>query len=385
MYAKEKLEQSFQDQFGVKADLCVKSPGRINIIGEHTDYNHGFVMPAAIDKYIYVALSKRNDERISLYSSDYNENYTTTLGLSATSAPDWAKYILGAATIVQEKSNKLSGFNLYVVGDVPLGAGLSSSAAFSCATTFALNELFDAKIERIDIAKIGQRIEHEFIGLKCGLMDQFASVMGKNNHAIKLDCQDLSFEYVPIDWSAYEILLLNTNVKHTLASSAYNKRRESCEQGVSWVKEYDSSVNSLRDVTLAQLEDFVRPKSEDTYTKCKFVVEENQRLQQAAKALANNDIPTLGQLLYTAHWALSKEYEVSCAELDYLIEAAQSTDYVIGARMMGGGFGGCTINIVQKGRSQEFVELIASAYEQQFGFALSPIHINLGDGTSVIN
>ena len=384
MHTKETLEQAFQDHFAVKADLCVKSPGRINIIGEHTDYNNGFVMPAAIDKYIYVALSKRNDNTISLFSSDYNESYETTLGASTETAPDWSKYILGAAAIVNEKNNSLAGFNLYVVGDVPLGAGLSSSAAFSCATTFALNELFDAKIERIEIAKIGQRIEHEFIGLKCGLMDQFASVMGKNNHAIKLDCQDLSFEYVPIDWSAYEILLLNTNVKHTLASSAYNKRRESCEQGVAWVKEHDSSVKSLRDVTLAQLEEFVRPKSEDTYTKCKFVVEENQRLQQAAKALEENEIPTLGNLLYQAHWALSKEYEVSCAELDYLIEAAQKNDYVVGARMMGGGFGGCTINIIKKGRSQEFVDNIAPAYEQKFGFALSPIQINLGDGTSIL-
>ena len=385
MYTKVTLEQAFQDHFAVKADLCVKSPGRINIIGEHTDYNNGFVMPAAIDKYIYVAISKRNDKTISLFSSDYNESYETSLGASTESAPDWAKYILGAATIVNEKSNTLAGFNLYVVGEVPLGAGLSSSAAFSCATTFALNELFDAKIERIEIAKIGQRIEHEFIGLKCGLMDQFASVMGKNNHAIKLDCQDLSFEYVPIDWSAYEILLLNTNVKHTLTSSAYNKRRESCEQGVAWVRAHDMSVNSLRDVTLAQLDNYVRPKCEDTYTKCKFVVEENYRLIHAANALADNNIPLLGKLLFEAHWALSKEYEVSCEELDYLIREAQSTNYVVGARMMGGGFGGCTINIIKKGRSQDFVNEIESSYEKQFGFALTPIHINLGDGTSIIN
>ena len=179
--------------------------------------------------------------------------------------------------------------------------------------------------------------------------------------------------------------MLNTNVKHTLASSAYNKRRESCEQGVAWVKEHDTNVNSLRDVTLAQLEEYVRPKCEDTYTKCKFVVEENYRLAQAAEALSNNEIPTLGKLLYEAHWALSKEYEVSCAELDYLIQAAQATNFVVGARMMGGGFGGCTINIVQKGRSEEFVNQIADAYEKQFGFALSPIHINLGDGTSIIH
>ncbi len=385
MYTKEKLEQSFRNQFGVKADIYVKSPGRINIIGEHTDYNNGFVMPAAIDKYIYIALSKRDDDRVSLFSADYNERYTSELNDDTKLAPEWAKYIIGATIILQEQSEILTGFNLFVIGDVPLGAGLSSSAAFSCATVFAINELYDLGFSRIDIAKIGQRIEHEFIGVKCGLMDQFASVMGKSNHAIKLDCQDLSYEYIPIDWSSYDLLLLNTNVKHSLASSAYNDRRESCEKGVAWVKAHIPDVKSLRDISLEQLEKYVFAKDKDVYYKCKFVVEENMRLQQAAKALVENDFALLGKLLFEAHWALSKEYEVSCPELDYLIQVAQSNEYVVGARMMGGGFGGCTINIIQKGKSQDFVNQVESAYEKKFGLAISPIYIKLSDGTSIIN
>jgi len=238
--------------------------------------------------------------------------------------------------------------------------------------------------DRFELAKIGQATEHNYIGLKCGIMDQFASVLGKQDHAIKLDCKDLTYEYVPIDWSEYEILLLNTNVKHNLASTAYNDRRNSCEQGVAWVKEHFPEVESLRDVTLTQLDTFVKDKEQDTYTKCRFVIEENQRLLAASEALINNNIEELGKLLFSAHWALSKEYEVSCPELDYLVSAAEASAHVVGARMMGGGFGGCTINIIHKGQSDAFVEEVSAAYEAKFGFPLTPIRINLGEGSSLI-
>src|SRR5690606_35194754 len=201
--------------------------------------------------------------------------------------------------------------------------GLSSSAALTCAAGFGLNELFNCNLSRLDIAKIGQQTEHEYIGLMCGLMDQFASVMGQKYSAIKLDCKDLSYEYIPIDWSDYEILLLNTNVKHNLASTAYNDRRAACEQGVAWVREHEPAVSSLRDVSITQLDKWVKGKNLDVYTKCRFVIEENQRVQEACKTLQNNDIDKLGKLLFTAHWALSREYEVSCPELDFLIEAAE--------------------------------------------------------------
>lgn len=383
MITKESINASFTDKFKTSPTLTVKSPGRINIIGEHTDYNNGFVLPAAIDKYIYVALSERDDQLLNLYSQDYNQFYQTDLNTINIDTPDWVKYIIGVAQLINKKTDKIKGFNLYLAGDVPLGAGLSSSAALSCATGFALNELFNCSLSRIEIAKIGQQTEHEYIGLKCGIMDQFASVLGKDNHAIKLDCRDLSYEYIPLDWAENEILLLNTNVKHNLASTAYNNRRESCEQGVAWIKEHFPEVNSLRDVSIEQLDNIVRPKSEEVYTKCRFIVEENKRLSAAVEAFYNKDIEQLGKLLYKAHWALSREYEVSCPELDFLVSAAEQNQNVIGARMMGGGFGGCTINIIKKGKSEEFIQEIAQRYQETFHLDLTPIQVKISNGSSI--
>lgn len=385
MLSKETIQNSFQTHFQHQADKVVKSPGRINIIGEHTDYNHGYVMPAAIDKYIYIAVSQREDDTINMYSEDYNESYQTIIHQSHENAPDWAKYIIGVSEIISAKNNLIKGFNIYVVGDVPLGAGLSSSAAFSCATAFALDQLFECNLSREEIAKIGQQTEHEYIGLKCGIMDQFASVMGKDNHAVQLDCNDLSYTYIPLDWKDYEVLLLNSNVKHNLASSAYNDRRASCEQGVAWVKEHKSTVESLRDVTIDDLNDYVLPKSEEVYVKCKFVVEENNRVLEASKALQNHDFEKLGQLLFKAHRALSNEYEVSCAELDFLIDEVEKMPEVIGARMMGGGFGGCTINIVKKGQRHTVIDKITPLYKAQFGFEPSALRMSIGNGTSLVD
>lgn len=386
MINKESIKHSFHNIFQENAQLLVKSPGRINIIGEHTDYNSGFVLPAAIDKYIYVAISSRNDNTIQLYSADYQEQCNATLGSEIPlHTKEWAKYIIGVSTIIHNRTHKIKGFNMYVAGDVPLGSGLSSSAALTCAVGYALNELFQCALTRIDIAKIAQQTEHEFIGLMCGLMDQFASVMGKQNHAIKLDCKDLTHNYIPVDWTGYEILLLNSNVKHSLASSAYNDRRASCEQGVAWVKEHKPSVQSLRDVSLEDLEQWVKKKDQDVYTKCRFIIEENQRVEEACKALQSKDINALGQLLYTAHWALSRQFDVSCPELDFLIEAAEASSDNIGARMMGGGFGGCTINILKEGSSEAFMQKAQAQYKEKFGFPFTPIRISLGEGTSLMD
>lgn len=378
------LSTLFYDKFQKQPTVLAKSPGRINIIGEHTDYNNGFVMPAAIDKYIYVAITARKDNALHLFSQDYDEMYISDLSASAQEAPEWSKYIIGVAQIINQKTNKVKGFDLYVVGDVPLGAGLSSSAAFACATAFAINALFNCDLSRIEMAKIGQQTEHEYIGLKCGIMDQFASVLGKENNAIKLDCKDLSYEYIPVDWSEYEILLLNTNVKHSLASTAYNKRRASCEQAVAWVQEHKPEVQSLREVSLEDLNKYVKSKDKDVYIKSRFVIQENERLLKASEALKNNNIQELGALLLEAHWALSKEYEVSCPELDFLIKAAENSENVIGARMMGGGFGGCTINILPKGKADTFINEVSDRYEKQFNLQLTPIRVNLGEGSSII-
>lgn len=378
----DSLNVSFREKFNHEATLTVQSPGRINIIGEHTDYNNGFVLPAAIDKYIYIGLSKREDNQLNLYSEDYKEAYITDLNTTKTNAPDWAKYIIGVAQLIHKRTKLVTGFNLYLEGDVPLGAGLSSSAALSCATGFAINELFNLDLSRLEIALIGQQTEHEYIGLQCGIMDQFASVLGKENHAIKLDCRNLDYEYIPLDWADYEILLLNTNVKHNLASTAYNDRRHSCELGVQWIKEHYPEANSLRDITLEQLDAIVKPKDKEVYTKCRFIIEENQRVLDAVQALQNKDILLLGQLLFQAHWALSNEYAVSCEELDFLVAAAEKHESVVGARMMGGGFGGCTINLIKKGKMEEFIQDIAPAYKEKFYLELSPIKVKISNGTS---
>jgi len=378
------VKDTFLRVFNSEPQIVVKSPGRINVIGEHTDYNNGFVLPAAIDKGVYIGISSRDDNNIELYSVDYNEKYntdTTTL----TFGPElWTNYILGVTRILKQKFDGIKGYNLVVVGDVPLGSGLSSSAALTCATSFALSKLFDLNLSKLDIAKVGQQTEHEAVGVRCGIMDQFASVFGQDNSLIKLDCRSLEYEYIPIELDGYEILLLNTNVKHSLASSAYNKRREACEAAVALVKEKYPQVESLRDVSIAQLDELVKDVSAEYYQKSKFVVEENERLLKATEALKANDIDSLGQLLYDAHWALSKEYEVSCDELDFLVSTVATYPEVAGARMMGGGFGGCTINIIKKGKSKDIIDKLSNLYFNKFNLNLIPIKVSISNGTHEI-
>ncbi|GGH08473.1 galactokinase [Sphingobacterium alkalisoli] len=378
------LKNRYKEIFGSEPDLLAKSPGRINIIGEHTDYNEGFVLPTAIDKAIYVAVGKREDQEIHLYAEDFNEKYSIDLADLAITDKGWPNYILGVVDQLQKLDLPLSGFNLYLDGDVPLGAGLSSSAAVECATGFTLNELFSFGLKRVDIAKIGQLAEHTYAGVKCGIMDQFASVLSKEGHVLRLDCRTLEYEYVPLELGAYEIVLLNTNVKHSLASSAYNKRRELCEQGVAWVKEKHSDVNSLRDITVDMLDELVKDRDMDTYTKCKYVVEENIRLDKACEALKKGDIEELGKQLFLAHAALSDEYEVSCEELDFLVDFVKDIPEVVGARMMGGGFGGCTINIVKKGFGQQLADAIAPAYKTKFNLELDPIFVKADGGSQLL-
>lgn len=378
------LKNRYNEIFGSDPDLLAKSPGRINIIGEHTDYNEGLVLPTAIDKAIYIAVGKRNDQEIHLYAEDFNENYSVNLADLAVTDKGWPNYILGVVDQLQKLNLPVDGFNLYLDGDVPLGAGLSSSAAVECATGFALNELFSFDLKRVDIAKIGQLAEHTYAGVKCGIMDQFASVLSKEGHVLRLDCRTLEYEYVPLELGAYEIVLLNTNVKHSLASSAYNKRRELCEQGVAWVKEKHGHVNSLRDVTVEMLDELVKDRDIETYTKCKYVVEENIRLDKACDALKRGDIEALGNQLFLAHAALSQEYEVSCAELDFLVDFVKDIPEVVGARMMGGGFGGCTINIVKRGFGQQLAETIAPAYKSKFNLELDPIFVKADGGSQLL-
>ncbi|KLT63683.1 galactokinase [Pedobacter sp. BMA] len=380
----ENLKSIFKGIFNADP-LIVRSPGRINIIGEHTDYNEGFVMPAAIDKAIYVGISKRDDHEVHLFSEGYQQLDVSSIKDLKKSENDWANYILGVADQIQKRGYSLGGFNFYIDGNVPLGAGLSSSAAVECATGYALDQLFNLEIPKMDIALIGQKAEHTFAGVNCGIMDQFASVFGKKDHAVMLDCRSMKYIYIPLKLDGYKLVLLNTNVKHSLADSAYNKRRASCEQGVAWVKEAYPSVNSLRDVDLAMLEQYVKPKDLDVYNKCRFVIEEIERLLTAAEQLKNGNLDGLGQLMYQTHHGLSVDYEVSCAELDFLVDSVKELDYVLGARMMGGGFGGCTINIVRDEKIDDLIENLSSRYEEKFGLSLAAYVVTTDQGTSVIS
>ncbi|HEX5150720.1 MAG TPA: galactokinase [Parafilimonas sp.] len=364
--------------------LIVRSPGRINIIGEHTDYNEGFVLPAAIDKAIYVAISRRDDNEIHLFAGDYNESHVVNTDAVATSEKHWPNYILGVVDQLQKRGFTIGGFNLVIDGDVPLGAGLSSSAAVECATAFALNKLFGLGLTKLEMVQTAQKAEHTFAGVMCGIMDQFASMFGKKDHVIQLDCRSIEYEYEPFELKEYKILLLNTNVKHSLSSSAYNERRQQCEQGVAWIKEHHKDVLSLRDVTMQMLNDHVLPKDELIYKRCKYVVEEIERLLQGCKDLQAGDVKALGKKMFRTHEGLSKEYEVSCKELDFLVDAVKDNPGVIGARMMGGGFGGCTINIIKEDAIDELVNKLKPLYKQAFNKDLDHYIASIEDGTSCV-
>ncbi|HLS97003.1 galactokinase [Sphingobacterium allocomposti] len=384
MISKEQVEHRYKTLFGTEPSHIVRSPGRINIIGEHTDYNEGFVLPTAIDKAIYVAVGRREDNQIRLYAEDFRAYFDVAIDDIQPVDLGWPNYILGVVHQLRLRGAQLGGFNLYVDGDVPLGAGLSSSAALECAAGYALNVLFDLQLGRVDIAKIGQLAEHTYAGVNCGIMDQFASVMSKAGHVVKLDCRDLSFSYKPLALGDYAILLLNTNVKHSLASSAYNDRRAACEAGVKLVQQHNAAVNSLRDVTVEMLDNWVKPIDTDIYTKCRFVVEENERLDRACKALEEGDLDELGEQMFQAHEGLSKAYEVSCAELDFLVDYVKQFPEVLGARMMGGGFGGCTINLVKTSFQDLLIERITPVYKEKFGLELTAIKVIPSDGTALL-
>lgn len=377
-----KLRQVYKEVFNEEAELLVRSPGRVNIIGEHTDYNDGFVLPAAIDKAIYVAVGKRKDEMVSLYSLGFKEKFEISINeLRPTGS--WSTYILGVVNELKKRNLPVAGFNLVLDGDVPIGAGLSSSAAVECATVFALNEIFHLSLERMEMVRIAQKAEHNFSGVLCGIMDMFASMMGKKDHVIKLDCLHLDYEYKPFVLDGYKILLLNTNVEHSLASSAYNKRRQECEQGVSWIREHHPEVKSLRFANLEMLNNYVRHKDLVVYHRCRYVVEEMERLLNACTHLDKGDIVSLGKRMFETHEGLSKLYEVSCPEADFLVNAVKNNSAVIGARMMGGGFGGCTINIVKEEAIDELVERLGREYEKSMGLKLTAYVSGIEEGTRI--
>lgn len=382
---KSQLVAYFFDQYNQQPSVIVRSPGRVNIIGEHADYNNGFVLPAAIDKAAYIAISLRDDDEIHLTAIDLNESFSTTVAaLKPCKDISWPNYILGGAAQFIKLGVKVPGFNAVLTSDVPIGAGLSSSAAVECATVFALNHLLKTNIERVEMVSMAQIAEHEYAGVMCGIMDQFASMMGKANQVIKLDCRSLNYEYVPFNLTGIKILLLNTNVKHSLASSEYNTRRKECMKAVEMIQQYQPAVNSLRDATVKMLDEYVLPLNELVYKRARFVVDEMERLHQGCKSLQEGNISALGSLMFQTHDGLSNQYQVSCKELDSLVDFVRNRPEVLGARMMGGGFGGCTINLVMETAIEKLVNDIKPAYELATGLTLDYYIASIQNGTEII-
>lgn len=359
--------------------IVVRAPGRINLIGEHTDYNNGFVLPAAIDKAMYAAVSKRNDSKIYLYAEEYNENYIADIENLRQAKLHWSGYVLGVVEQLKKSNYAVTGFNIMIDGDVPLGAGMASSAAIECATVFALNELFELGISKPEMVKISQKAEQEFVGLQCGIMDMFASMFGKKDHVICLDCRSLEYDYFPFKQDGMKIVLLNTSIRHSLASSEYNTKRKQCEEGVTFIQQHYPQVQSLRDVSIEMLNKYVT-QNRIVYNRCRFVVEEIDRLLAACVDLQKNDITAFGRKMFETHEGLSKLYEVSCNELDILVNLVKHHSGVIGARMMGGGFGGCTINIVKENVVEELIYETRAQYRELTGMNLTAYVASIEDG-----
>ena len=367
------------------ASLTVKAPGRINLIGEHTDYNDGFVMPAAIQKAANVYIETRTDKAIHLFAEDLQDTYTLSIDTVAKSPKDWANYIIGVIAQFQKQVIFPSGFTIRLKSDVPIGAGLSSSAAIECAVAFAINELFAFGFDRMDLTKMAQKAEHEYAGVLCGIMDQFASIFGKKDQVLLLDCKTMDYQYYPLQLECYDIVLLDTQIKHALASSEYNTRRQECEQGVELIHSRYPIVKSLRDASMDMLNEMVdKEQFPKVYNRSKYVIEEIERTQAAALDLKEGRLEAFGQKMYATHEGLSNLYEVSCPELDFLVKEVKDNANVIGARMMGGGFGGCTINLIKKEATASVVQKLVASYQNIFQKSLQHYIVAISDGAGLI-
>lgn len=376
---RKEVEESFKEHFGQKP-LLIFSPGRINLIGEHVDYSEGFVLPAAIDKGIGLALVKSGTETSKVYALDKAELLDFKLDkIEKLAGGGWKNYILGVVAELQKKGISVGNFNAVFGGDIPEGAGMSSSAALENAFVYGLNQLFDLGLSKREMILISQKAEHNFIGVQCGIMDQYASMFGVEDSALLLDCRTLESVTHKIDFKNYKLLLINTKVKHDLSESAYNDRRWVCETVADRLK-----IRTLRDASKEMLEEIKNDMPEDDYEKVSYVLEENERVKQFSKAIIENNLNTLGDLLYKSHEGLSKKYKVSCPELDFLVDGTRENSNVLGARMMGGGFGGCTLNLVHKDAAEDFIRKISTSFFQEYGRECSFYQVKLGAGTRIL-
>ena len=379
----EKVAKKFRELFD-ENPLIVRSPGRVNLIGEHTDYNMGFVLPAAIDKAIYFAIAPRGDDKCKLYANDLQESFDFTVNDLNFTEKQWPNYLMGVVDQLNKRGDKINGFNCVFGGDIPLGAGLSSSAALEAGLAFALNHIYNLKIDKLELVKLSQKAENEFVGVNCGIMDQYINIFGASQKVLKIDCRSLEYEYHPFISDDLRIVLCNTMVTHSLAGSEYNTRRAQCEAGVKVLRQYNPAIKSLRDVSLELLLSHKADLDEVTYRRCKYVVEENERVEKACADLEKNDFASFGKRMYQSHNGLSKEYEVSCEELDYLVDLTGDMPEVLGSRMMGGGFGGCTINLVRIDFVEKFAKNVESSYELKYGRKPLVYICKIEEGTHIL-
>ena len=371
---KSKINKAFAEHFGGEGTLYV-APGRFNLIGEHTDYNGGFVFPGAIDKAIMAEIRPNGTDRVRLYSIDLDS--TADFGLKEEDAPkdQWARYIFGVCREIIKRGGKVEGFDAVFAGNVPLGAGLSSSAALESCFAFAMNDMFNGNtIDKFELARIGQSTEHNYCGVNCGIMDQFASCNGKKDNLMRLDCRSGEFEYFPFKLDGYKLVLVDSRVKHELVDSPYNKRRQSCERVAKHL-----GVETLRDADMAMLEAAKADLSHEDYMRAKYVIEEKQRVLDVCDALLKGDYETVGRCMYATHEGLSKDYEVSCEELDFLNDVARECG-VTGSRIMGGGFGGCTVNLVKDELYDNFITTVKARFNEKYGHEPQIYPVIVSDG-----
>jgi len=374
----------FEKSFESTPQKTVLSPGRINIIGEHIDYNDGYVLPAAIDKVICFAFAKNNTTTSKIIAIDLNEEFEIDLTQEVKlSDVVWTNYIRGVIKQLQDNGFSFEGFNCVFSSNIPVGSGLSSSAALECGMIFGIKSLFDLKIEKKDISLLGQKAEH-WVGINCGIMDQFSSVHGLENKVIQLDCNTLDFEYHNADFKDYSLILFDSNVKHSLFTSEYNTRRIECEEGLSIIKSHFPEVKTFRNATEEQVLSLKDKMTDKVFSRVHFVVKEINRVIKACEALDQGNIEQLGELLFETHYGLSQEYEVSCEELDMLVDTAKEDDAIIGSRLMGGGFGGCTINLVKKGHENEVKRKFSKLYLDTFGIELKFYDVKISNGTTLL-
>lgn len=379
----ELIEKKFSEIFNIKPFL-VTSPGRVNIIGEHTDYNDGFVLPAAIDKSIDFAITPSVSNTGRLYAYDLDEYHEFDINNPVKDAKQWPNYLMGVVDQLNKTGYKFSGFNCVFGGNVPAGAGMSSSAAIEGGLAYALNHIFNLEIKKIDLVKYAQKAENDFVGVNCGIMDQFINIFGKDKKVLKIDCRSLDYEYIPFDKEDLRIVLCNSMVRHSLTSSEYNVRRKQCGEGVKLLSENNPEIKNLRDVEMDLLLEYEKKLDPVIFKRCKYVIEENKRLQKTCEYFSSGDFESAGKMMNQSHQGLSKEYEVSCNELDFLAETAQNLKGVFGSRMMGGGFGGCTINLVENQFVEKFSETIKQKYLEKFNVNTEIYNCSIEQGTRII-